>query len=183
MRFCSGLVLMLIFFSISSSAQKVSFSEKKSSKHTYVKGTGFEGVVFSGEFVFPFLEHQSGDKRFTPTQAEVEKAEQILLKNIESLNKARSKKSDDEGPVIDRNLDHYIRQYYGYFSDVGDRIVFISCLFKNNYESLDKESPNWLKGAVLVLNGGSNYWQVQANLTTSSLFGLEVNSLDRGVSP
>jgi hypothetical protein len=84
--------------------------------------------------------------------------------------------------VIDENLNKFVRQYYGYISDTGERIVYISCLLKNNYKVATKEVPNWLKGAVVVLNGGSNYWQVQANLNKASLFGLDINGLDKGSS-
>jgi hypothetical protein len=182
MRLFGCAVVFLFLSCVQVRAQKISFSEKRSSQHTHVKGSDFEGVVFSEQFMFPFLDHQSGDRRFTPTISDIEKAELLLVKNIRAVNSPRLKQGGDFGPVIDQNLKSYIRQYYGYFTDRGEKIVFISCLLKTNYKSEDKVLPNWLKGAVVVLNGGSNYWQVQANLSTSSLFGLEVNGLDKMVS-
>jgi hypothetical protein len=177
---CAVLLLCVSFFQVQ--AQKVSFSEKRTSSLTYVKGNDFEGVVFSKDFVFPFLSNESGDKRFTPTNEEIEAAELLLLKEIKSVNALQKNQGGDCGPVIHDNLKQFARQYFGYYSSSGEKIVFISCLLKANYKSLSKEIPNWLKGAVLVLNGGSNYWQVQANLNKSSLFGLDVNGIDRSAS-
>ena len=34
---------------------------------------------------------------------------------------------------------------------------------------------NWLSNQVVVLDGGSHYWNVKYNLTTGKLFGLSVN--------
>ncbi|MEJ6981497.1 hypothetical protein WG906_13610 [Pedobacter sp. P351] len=174
------LILCISFFQVQ--AQKISFSEKRNSSLTYVKGNDFEGVVFSKDFVFPFQSNESGDKRFTPTIVEIEAAEQLLLKEIKTVNAVQKNQGGDCGPVIHDNLKQFARQYFGYYTPSGEKVVFISCLLKANYMSLSKEVPNWLKGAVYVLNGGSNYWQVQANLNRSTLFGLDVNGLDRSAS-
>ena len=181
MKLFGCLLIQLLFF-YSVRAQKISFTEQRSSSHTYVKGEDFEGVIFSKDFVFPFLANQSGDKRFTPTATDVEAAELLLCKNLKTVNCKKVNQGGGIGPVIDENLNKFVRQYYGYISDTGERIVYISCLIKSNYKATAKEVPNWLKGAVVVLNGGSNYWQVQANLNKASLFGLDINGLDRTAS-
>lgn len=174
--------VLLLFVSFQIQAQKISYSEKRSSYFTYVKGNDFEGVVFSKDFTFPFLKNQKDDKRFTPTNEDIEEAEYLLLQNLRSVNALQLNQGGVKGPIIHENLKRFVRQYFGYYTPTGEKIVFISCLLKSNYNSTsNKTVPNWLKGAVLVLNGGSNYWQVQANLNKSSLFGLDINSLDKSV--
>ena len=84
MRSCLGLFLILSFLQVH--AQKISFSEKRSTFYNYVKGDDFEGVVFSQDFVFPFLSNQSGDRRFTPSNTDIEAAEKLLTTNIKSIN-------------------------------------------------------------------------------------------------
>lgn len=177
---CAVLILCFSFFQVQ--AQKIAFSEKRTSSLTYVNGHTFEGVVFSKDFVFPFLSNESGDRRFTPTNQEIEAAELLLIKEIKSVNALQKNQGGECGPVIHHNLKQFVRQYFGYYTPSGEKVVFISCLLKANYKSLSQEVPNWLKGAVVVLNGGSNYWQVQVNLDKSSLFGLDINGLDRSAS-
>ncbi len=180
MKVLSCCIAFLLLFSFSTQAQKISFTEKRTSQLTYVKGDVFEGVIFAKDFVFPFHENESGDKRFTPSATEIEKAEKILKRDIKFINLLQPNQGLGNGPVIHKNLKKYARQYFGYYTPEGEKVVYISCLLKNNYKSVSKELPNWLKGAVLVLNGGSNYWQVQANLNKSTLFGLDINGLDKG---
>ncbi len=164
-------------------AQKVLCTEKRSSQHTYVKGDSFEGVLFSKDFTFPFLENQSGEQRFTPTIEDVEKAEKLLFDNIKAEYKNHSKHGASYGPSVDKRLHNYIRQYFGYYTDEGEKVIFISCLVKTPYDFKNQQVPNWLKGAVLVINGGSNYWQVQANLYSNYIFNLQINKLDTGNKP
>lgn len=175
-------VVLLIFSFYSAQAQKISLSEVRSSSHTYVKGDSFEGVVFSKDFVFPFLSNQAGDRRFTPSAEDIEAAEGLLAKDLKTMNVLQLNQGGGKGPIIHENLNRFVRQYYGYINECGEKVVFISCLLKANYSALNKAVPNWLKGAVVVLNGGSNYWQVQANLNKPSLFNLEINGLDKTVS-
>lgn len=177
--FCCAVALCML--SLTGTAQKISFSEVRSSFHTHIKGSDFEGVVFSKDFAFPFISDQPADKRFTPSVAQIEAAEKLLTKDLKTLNVAKLRQGGSFGPVIHENLNKFVRQYYGYINDSGDSVVYISCLTKGNNQ-VSKQTPNWLKGAVLVLNGGSNYWQIQANLSRSSLFGLGVNGLDKSVS-
>jgi hypothetical protein len=155
MKLICWVVLFVCFSFNQVFAQKISFTERRSSTHTYIKGDNFEGVVFSKDFVFPFLSNQSGEKRFTPTVADIEAAEKLLVKKLRLVNSSKYNQGGDYGPVIDENLKKYARQYYGYITDEGDSVVYISCLNKGNYVVSNKSTPNWLKGAVVVLNGGS----------------------------
>lgn len=171
------LLCMTFFITQAVSAQHISFSEKRSSVHTYVKSKTFEGVVFSKDFMLPFLSEISSDKRFTPSNKDIEQAEKLLAKDLKGVNALKLNQGGDRGPVIHDNLGRFVRQYFGYYTEDGDKIVYISCLLKDNYKSKSEKPANWLLGVVVVLNGGSNYWQVQANLNKTSLFGLDVNNL------
>ncbi|HEY0666913.1 MAG TPA: hypothetical protein VGD22_01985 [Sphingobacteriaceae bacterium] len=175
----SQVFLLLLFMVIAgnSFAQSKSFTEKRSSMHTYIKAETFEGVIFSKDFMLPFLADVTASKRFTPTVDDIERAEILLSKDIQGVNALKLNQGGIKGPVIHENLSRFVRQYFGYFTDEGDKVVYISCLLRDNYDHTPAKSARWLDGAVVVLNGGSNYWQVQANLNKKNLFGLDVNNL------
>lgn len=176
MKFILVFTLFLVAITDQASAQSKSFTEKRSSNHTYIKSKNFEGVIFSKDFMLPFLSDVTASKRFTPTVEDIERAELLLSKDIKAVNALQLNQGGIKGPVIHENLNRFVRQYFGYYSDEGDKVVYISCLLKGNYDNTSK-SARWLDGAVVVLNGGSNYWQVQANLNKPNLFGLDVNNL------
>jgi hypothetical protein len=141
----------------------------------HVIGEGFEGVIFSSSFPFTFIDSVGESHRFTPTLGEIEQTEAILRTHIGELNKLRINQGGTKGPVIDENLPRYIRQYFGYITPENEHIVYISFLWNTGQPKPER----WKQGAVLVVNGGSNYFQVQANLTSSALFDLNINKLDR----
>ena len=151
--------------------------EKRSSVHSYVKGETFEGVVFSKDFMLPFLSEVPASSRFTPSVEDIEQAELLLARDLKSVNALQLNQGGIKGPVIHDNLQRFVRQYFGYYSNEGDKVIYISCLLKDNYANTSEKPARWLDGAVVVLNGGSNYWQVQANLNKTNLFGLDVNNL------
>jgi hypothetical protein len=176
MKFYS--VLLLLSFSIGSiHAQKISYTEKRSAVHTYVKSDNYEGIIFSKDFMLPFLSDISDNMRFTPTTEDIEQAEKLLSRDLKSVNALQLNQGGVKGPVIHDSLNRFVRQYFGYHTPEGDKVVYISCLLKDNYKSTPVQAARWMDGAVVVLNGGSNYWQIQANLNKTNLFGLDVNNL------
>lgn len=173
-------VCLLLFFALSDHsllAQTKTLTEKRSSVHSYVKGETFEGVIFSKDFMLPFLSDVSASSRFTPSVEDIEQAELLLVRDLKSVNALQLNQGGIKGPVIHDNLQRFVRQYFGYYSNEGDKVIYISCLLKDNYNNTSEKPARWLDGAVVVLNGGSNYWQVQANLNKTNLFGLDVNNL------
>ncbi len=171
----AGILAIGILLSFNGFAQKVTSSDQYSRHMNHIIGEGFEGVVFSSSFPFPFIDSIDSPQRFTPTLAEIEQAESIFTANISELNKLHLNQGGTKGPVIEDNMSKYIRQYFGYLTDDNERIIYISCLWNTNQPKPER----WRQGAVLVVNGGSNYFQVQANLTTRDLFALTINKLDR----
>lgn len=110
-----------------------------------------------------------GGERFTPSRAEVDKAEHALTVQLAKLNADRQ--NQYVTPVIDKNLSKYRRQYFGYMDKKGNKILFINCFWKR-----DKEGELlWLKERIRVLDGGSYYWNVKYDVGEDGLFDLEVN--------
>ncbi|WP_417356361.1 hypothetical protein [Flavobacterium sp.] len=110
------------------------------------------------------------EKRFTPTQENIIEAELALHTKLEKLNYLLTHQSDS--PVIHKNLNKYLRQYFGYIDENGNRILIINCFWKN----IDKMAKKlWLKDRITVADGGSFYWNVKYNLDTGELFDLKVN--------
>ena len=108
-------------------------------------------------------------KPFTPTRIEIDLAEVALKNNIETLNKQMVNQSST--PVIHKKLHKYKRQYFGYVDKNGDRILLINCFWSKNKEDADL----WLRTRIMVLDGGSYYWNVKFNLDKNELFDLDIN--------
>ena len=107
--------------------------------------------------------------RFTPTRQEIDDAENALRINLKVLNKGRINQSST--PVIHRKLRKYKRQYFGYVTQNGQRILLINFFWSKNIDFKDR----WLKEAINFHDGGSYYWQVQFNLDEAALFDLNIN--------
>jgi hypothetical protein len=110
-----------------------------------------------------------GGQRFTPTREEIEKAEIALSNNLKILNKQGVNQSST--PIIHKNLRKYKRQYFGYIDKNGDRILLINCFWSKNKVYTDR----WLTSRIMVLDGGSYYWNVKFNLDKKELFELDIN--------
>lgn len=107
---------------------------------------------------------------FEPTQEEVREAERLLTEQIEQLNSRRINQ-DGDCPVIDQNLNKYLRQYVGYTNTSGEKVVLINMLWSDkidNYEGLRSE-------LAMVFDGCSHYWKVKVNLTSDTVYDLEIN--------
>lgn len=136
---------------------------------TFKKADHFKTAKFDVA-IFPanYLDLISG-QRFTPTRQEVEKVEIALNDNLKVLNKLLVNQSST--PIIHKKLHKYKRQYFGYIDKNGNRILLI-----NSFWSKDKEDTDrWLKERIMVLDGGSFYWNVKFNLDKNELFDLVIN--------
>ena len=110
-----------------------------------------------------------GNERFTPSKSDIETAELALINQLASINTERHNQYDT--PVIDKNLIKYKRQYFGYIDSKGNKILFINCFWKR-----DKEDERlWLNERIMVLDGGSYFWNIKFNLNTNELFDLDIN--------
>ena len=167
------LFVALLLFAISAYSQHVVEYRQTSKYLTYVKGDSFEGAAISKDFVLPYIANIPKEFRFTPTAQDIETVEAMLTNDLKLANAGLVNQGKNAGPVIHENLPKYARQYYGYITLKGERIVLISNFWGANYKS--EKEKNWKIGAVVVMDGGSNYWQIKANLTSKKLFDLNVN--------
>lgn len=152
--------------------------EKLNSNATLIKAGKIESVIFSKE-ADCFL-CNLGEKRLTPTLEEINEAEKILKKNIKTANNPKYNQGNG-CPIIHNNLNNYRRQYYGYVDKEGNTIIYVNFSWAK-YTILDRlkgyhknESESWKFERVVVLDGCSNYWSIDINLTKQKLQNLYVN--------
>jgi hypothetical protein len=158
-------VIALVFILLYSYSAGNAQSENTPTIAEHYETKKFNAAIFpaSSREVF------SGSERFTPSKQEIEIAEQALIKQLAAINADRQ--NQDATPIIDKNLSKYKRQYFGYTNDKGNKILFINCFWKRNKE----DEKLWLNERIMVLDGGSYFWNIKFNLTTNELFDLDVN--------
>jgi len=110
-----------------------------------------------------------GGQRFTPTRADIDRAERALKIELKNLNTNLQNQSST--PIIHRKLRKYKRQYFGYIDKHGDQILLINCFWSNDKGEHDR----WLRKMIMVYDGGSYYWNIKFNLDKNELFELRVN--------
>ncbi|KAF0202933.1 MAG: hypothetical protein FD170_1510 [Bacteroidetes bacterium] len=133
-------------------------------KADYYKTKQFEAAIFPANY-FDLLPEQ----RFTPATREIDTAEAALSNNLKTLNKELVNQSST--PIIHKNLHKYKRQYFGYIDKNGDRILLINCFWAMGKNCNDL----WLTDRIMVLDGGSYFWNIKFNLDTNELFDLNIN--------
>lgn len=109
-------------------------------------------------------------ERYSPTKEDVLKAEQLVKKQLISLNQPMLNQGG-RCPIIHKNLSKYLRQYIGYIDQNGDRILWINYIRRKEKDQASRLD----KDVVLVLDGCSNYWNVKVNLSRERLYDLRIN--------
>jgi hypothetical protein len=111
------------------------------------------------------------DKPAELTFDEIEKIEKLIEKRISDLN--------DEFRAINHTKYYYIknpRKYYkqfiAFFNSNGEKEVWVNCFCSIN----DDEKSIFKKEIIMVLDGGSCYFQLKVNLTKNTTYDLTVNS-------
>lgn len=172
--FCIGII---IWFTCSC---KTSFYEveKYNSNATIIKKGKIESVIFS-KSAECFL-CDLGLDRFSPTIEEINHAEEILARNIQTSNQPLNNQGDD-CPIIHNHLKNYKRQYYGYVDNEGNKILYVNFIWAK-YSIFDRlkgyhkdESENWKTERIIVLDGCSRYWNIDINLSQQKLQNLGIN--------
>jgi len=132
-------------------------------KADHYKTKRFDVAIFPSNY-FDLIPGQ----RFTPTRQEIDQAELSLATDLKTLNNPLVNQSST--PIIHKNLHKYKRQYFGYIDKNGDRFLLINCFWARDKDDTER----WLKGRIMVLDGGSYYWNVKFNLDKKQLFELDV---------
>ncbi|MBW7676823.1 hypothetical protein [Chryseobacterium chendengshani] len=127
----------------------------------------YQGYVFDTNTKVQFL--NGTEKRFVPTQKEIERTEKIIFERIPENKLAIFKQVNC--PKIAKNLKKYNRQYIGYINSNGERIIWINFIWR-------KECPeNWKKEIIINIDGCSYFWQVKINLRVDEIFDFYVNGV------
>lgn len=134
---------------------------------TFIKGKCFEGYIFD-KIHEVLITVPNQKERYTPTSEDVFLAELIINKEIAHLNKDKVNQSDN-CPKIDKKLSKYKRQYVGFKNTNGEIIIWINFIWS-------KEMNNKISDDIIFVHDGcSFFWNVKVNLTSKSLFDLDVN--------
>jgi hypothetical protein len=172
--------LLLFIFFIFSCSSEFKVVEQPTEYSEIIKRRQIVGAKFSENgSCFMCLQNV---KRFTPSLAEIKIAENILKKNIRKIN-AKKMNQGNGCPVIHRNLNIYRRQYFGYFNEKNERVIFVT-FNKSKLTVIEKikgfqidESDNWKKEKENWFDGCSKHWEIKINLTTKELFDFGINGV------
>lgn len=93
----------------------------------------------------------------------MDKAETALKQQLKKLNSRLINQAFS--PVIYKNLKKYKRQYFGYINKNNEHTLFINCFWGNEIF----HENEWLKNRIMVLDGGSYYWNVKYNIEKDEL--------------
>lgn len=143
-----------------------------------VDGDRYKGAIFPATYQMPYPE----ELRFTPTVAEIARFEQQLKAEIKGINNNKPNQGRHYGPIIHRNLKKYVRQYIGFVTAEGERVIHVNFLW-NHLNPVERIkgytlwAENFQEDWLNVYDGGSRYWQIKFNLTTSEFIDFWVNGI------
>jgi len=135
----------------------------------FINGKGYQGYIFPDSY-FIMMTIKNQKERFTPTKNDVQKAEELLTKQIEILNFEQINQVGN-CPIIHKNLKKYKRQYVGFVNMEGEKIIWINLIWFKDFNSiLSKE-------IVSASDGCSFFWNIKVNINNESVFDLNINGL------
>lgn len=136
----------------------------------FIKHKCYTGYIFEKEH-FVFVDLGEDYIRYTPTEDDVIKSENILKLNIRETNIEHLNQSN-KMPVIDKKLNKYIRQYVGFINSKGEKIIWINFIWKNYFSDSDYKND-----IIFVKDGGSYYWNIKVDVNNKKLYDLRVNGI------
>lgn len=145
-----------------------------------VEGKKFLGAIFPSSYNNTSYHWLNDNKRFTPTNEEVLMFENNLRLKLKKLNKNHWYQKG-KCPIINNNLQKYIRQYSGFIDDSGKKYLLInflwntSVLHENPNEKYYNELGDWKKHWLIWFDGCSHFWNVKYYLESEVLFDLQIN--------
>lgn len=132
-----------------------------------VEGNFYHGFSYHKNWEVDFT-IESQDGRYTPTDADIAKAEALIKKRIAYVNREHENQGG-KCPVIDEHMRKYERQYVGFTDIHGYKIVWCNFIWDASVTSKLGED------IILTRGGCGHYWRVKVNLDTEKVYGLEVN--------
>jgi hypothetical protein len=161
-------ILLFLIFALNVSAQKIVKLEKVTDHSTYIKGNNFEGAIFTKDYNTDRSISFPG-KRFTPNANEIILVEKLIIQHLDTV-----RNKWNQSVFVHERLRKYIRQYFGYINEKGERIIYINALLRNS-DFIPKK--DWSNDLVTVEDGGNSYWGIKINLSTHQLFEFRTNSV------
>lgn len=128
-----------------------------------VRGSGYEGAIFSGP---PFY-YGEVDGSWRPTAEQVAELEEGLKPYLEKAVPALEMQIAGGPKTITGGLAKYRRQYTGIVRK-GRRIIYVNFF-------CDSFGTDWMKEQVIVMDGGSCYFQLEYDIEKKSYGALRVN--------
>lgn len=138
-----------------------------SQESTHIKTKEYEGYIFHKEHLI-LMSVRNEKERYTPTVEDIEKAENLLITNMDLINCFSSYNFN----VNKRILKKYKRQYVGFITKDNNIIIWIN--FIKNKNITHKELA---EDILIFLDGGTNYWSIFINLTQEELFDIQINGI------
>ena len=133
---------------------------------THIKGRKYEGYSFPKEF---YLEgFPPASNRYTLSDTDIYRAEEILLKNIPYLITPCSSHKVKLRKV---RLHKYYRQYVGYIDGNEQILVHINFISKDTITSIKELSED----LIMIVDGGGSYWEMIINITTGKVISIKQN--------
>jgi hypothetical protein len=136
-----------------------------------VHGGAYQGVIFPATVK---LQLQDTVRRWTPTAADIEQLERELVVFMDKQPRKSPVNDKTFGPSIHRQLRGYTRQYVGYISPQGEKIIYINCFWNPKDDPFLK---HWSTNLVQVLDGGSAFWHIHYNTAKRRFAGLAINGV------
>lgn len=135
---------------------------KDSTAAWHYKTDNYDCAIFPMAYV---TELAHNNKRFTPGFPDIDKAEHAISEQM-----LQQRDTTKRLPDVYRHIKKYRRQYLGYTTTDGHKILYINMFWDDA-----KYVKGWLKQVVIVQGGGSNYLNVKYDLTDNKLYDLQIN--------
>ena len=132
-----------------------------------IKGRRYQGYIFdTSYFVLKSIENQVG--RINLSLEEVKLAESILKTKLSKINSNKHSQTSS-CPNIEKYLNKYFRQYFGFINNRGENVVWINMFWNKDLNENAKHN------LIIVSDGCSYYWDIEVNIATEALKNLAIN--------
>ncbi|TGE28092.1 hypothetical protein [Hymenobacter metallicola] len=136
-----------------------------------VGGNNYRGVIFPADYKIQPLDTM---RRWTPTAADILPLEQDLVVFMNKQPRKSLVHQTTYGPSIRKQLGRYIRQYAGYISPKGEKIIYVNCLWDKGATGFTQDWPTHF---IQVLDGGTSYWRIYYDTVKRKFVGLSTNGV------
>ena len=128
-------------------------------------------IIDKDTYVFGYTYGQNNNSfRFTPSVADIEKAEAIVMDNKSYI---RDQPNAFAGKDIFKHYNRYFKQYVGFLNKDGERLILINYIHKSHMRHITSDS--YKNEIISVLDGGNHYWRTEVNIDKEILISVDIN--------